>query len=105
MKSGHRPSTMRAASTELGRRALLDERAAFEHEDAVEALHRVQPVRDDDDGARERREHAVHAVVARHVERARRLVAQEHAERARPAAGDERAAEREQLPLARGQVD
>src|SRR5207249_4098426 len=70
-----------ALCEELGMRAFLDDATAIEYEDAVSALHRRKPVRDDDRRApaHEPIESLLHEELALVVERAGRFVEQEDA--------------------------
>ena len=74
---------------------------ALHHRDPVGVAHRRQPVRDDQHGAPRHQalERQLHHALALGVERARRLVEQQD----RPI-GEDRARDREALPLAAGQA-
>ena len=81
-------------------RALLDEAAALEHEDAVGVADRAQPVRDHERGAADEQlvEALLDGALRLGVERARRLVEEQDR---RPVV--ERASDRDPLLLAAGE--
>ena len=77
-----------------------DDAAALHHRDPVGVAHRREPMRDDQHGApgHQPLERELHHALALGVERARRLVEQQDR-----AVGEDRARDREPLPLPAGQ--
>src|SRR6185436_12063489 len=92
---------MPAAGDELAVRALLDDLAPVEHDDAVRGLHRAQPVRDHEHGAAlaDQPHVVLDDAFGLVVERAGRLVEDQHAR-----IGQERTCDGDALPLAAGKV-
>src|SRR2546425_4646184 len=99
LQSGE-PGVKAALAQELGMRALGDERAALQDDDAVGVLHRGEAVRDRQRGAAllQRLERALDHEFARGIQRTRGLVEQQDR-----AVGEQRPRDRQALALAAGE--